>query len=352
MSGDLEMFRIEEPVYPSLGSHYEKELKAKLATIWRQKLLVLTAVTAGLVLGILAIFVVPKSYMAEAYIHGGVAAPPGISADQVSNTGPSISWDPAQLVETRSRLLRSHQLARQVVERLGLERLRPELGGLSWWLQDIFYGRATRTPAYQEDFAAKKLQQRLDVKTEPRVYLITVSYDAGTPELAALITNSFATEFLRMITLQVLSDQRALAQTALSEKVATFGEKHPITKGARRRVAAADALLEAELSKAPEEIMRSAGKDVDFAQAVIVPASPKPKVFIGIALLGGLVAGIWLALWVDRNPVDRNPTSTRTRPENADWAAQASQAAGQAPQTSAHAQEVSAADPSLPALLT
>ena len=49
-------------------------LHAALASLWRRKLLVRAIVATALALGIIAVFVIPPSYKAEAYIRGGFVA--------------------------------------------------------------------------------------------------------------------------------------------------------------------------------------------------------------------------------------------------------------------------------------
>ena len=186
------------------------------------------------------------------------------------------------------------------------------MGGsrLSAWLQEMFYGDATRDPEYQRDLATTRLLGGLAVKTEPRVYQITVQYTADNPELAALIANTFVSEYLRSTTLQTLSDERASAQAALSEQLANYGDKHPKVWEARLRLQAAEALLKEQLSKPSEEFGRAAGENVTSAQAVAVPTSPDPKVFIGISLLIGFVVGGGLALFDPKQGAEkRHPPS-------------------------------------------
>ena len=131
------------------------------------------------------------------------------------------------------------------------------------------------TPEFQEDMAARKLLRGLSVRTEPRVYLIVLRYTAGDPERAALIANAFVVEFLQTITLQTLYHQREAAERTLLEKRATFGEKHPKVTEAQMRLRAADALLNAQMGKTTEEIERTGDGNVTFAQADMVPSSPK-----------------------------------------------------------------------------
>ena len=61
------------------------------------------------------------------------------------------------------------------------------------------------------------------------------------------------------------------------------------------RLEAVDAVLKAQLSKTSEEIKRTAGGNVSFAQATTVPSSPNPPFLIGVASLVGLVGGVAIA---------------------------------------------------------
>ena len=285
----------------SLGPYYQGVLAGTIAKLWRRKLLIMAVVVAALTLGTIGLLVTPKGYTAEAYIRGGFTASDVAGANVEKGAAGIIGIDAAELVETKSRVFQSHQLARQVLERLGVERLRPLVAGspLSAWLQETFYGDATRDPEYQQDRAATRLLRSLSVKTEPRIYQITVQCTAGDPELAALVANTFVAEYLRSSALQKLSGQRASAQAALSEQLATYGDKHPKVAGARLRLEAVDALLKEQLSKPPEEIIRVGDENVTFAQAVAVPSSPDPSFFIGIALLIGLAIAVGLALFAE-----------------------------------------------------
>jgi uncharacterized protein involved in exopolysaccharide biosynthesis len=272
----------------SLGPHYEEKLRVTLTNVWRNKLLVIATVTAALMIGIALALMMPKTYTAEAYIREGFAT----KAVPDASGGAAISVDASVLVETRSRLLQSRQLARGVVERLGLERIRPAVGKgpFASWLWSTFYGDATRVPGYEGDMAAERLLHGLSVRTEPRVYGIVVRYSAGDPELAALITNAFVVEFREAIKRQILSQQRGSAERALLEELATFGEKHPKVMEAKARLETADALLREQSEKTTTEENYSVTE-----LAEIVRSSPNPVVCIGVALLVGVVGGILMA---------------------------------------------------------
>lgn len=292
----------------SLGFHYTGVLRATLITLWRRKLLIVSVMTAALLLGGIVTLITPKRYAANSFVHGGFTASDLVSAGP-GRSGATVGFDASQLVETQSRLLQSHQLARLVVKRLGLERLQAMAGAspLSAWLHAKFNGDVSENSGYQEDKAATRLLRGLAVRTEPRVYLIVVSYTAGDPAFAALVANTFTAEFLRGVELQRLSEQQALARSTLSTNLATLGEKHPKVREARMRLAAADDLLQAENNKKPEEILRAAGDKITLAQADAVPSGPNPPSILGISLLAGLVAGLGLAIYLPA-PTGRHKT--------------------------------------------
>ena len=293
------MSRILDSAYTgdaALGAYYQQKLRATLTNVWRHKLLVLVTVAVALVIGIAVTLMMPKQYMAEAYVRHEFGAEDTTLTNGKSGAGSIIGIDASNLVETDSRLLASPALGQRVVHRIGLERIRPGTENpLLSWLQAQFYGEVARTPEFQEDLAARKLLGGLLVKTEPRVYEIVVQYTARDPELAVLIANAFMVEFIQTRTLQTLSQQRDAAERELGANRATLGVNHPRVIEAKTRLEAADALLKAQLSKTTEEIERTGGEGVIFAQAVSVPSSPNPPVSIGLALVVGLGAGIALA---------------------------------------------------------
>jgi uncharacterized protein involved in exopolysaccharide biosynthesis len=288
---------------PSLPGIYTEVLRAKI--VWRRKSLVFAAVALAVTLGAIVSLVTPNRYTADAFVHGGFTASDLISGVQ-RNSGANVGFDALQLVETQSRLLQTHQLARQVVERLGLDRLKVEDDETSLiaWLRTKVFGDVPESLEYQKDEAAARLLRRLTVRTEPRVYLIVVSFSARDPELAALVVNAFVAEFLRSITLQRLFDQRAATKVTLSQALRTFGDKHPQVREARRQLDAADATLQVESSKNYEKILPDAGDKVTLARAPAVPSTPKPGLTLAGSLLIGLIAGVGLALFL---PVRRSP---------------------------------------------
>jgi uncharacterized protein involved in exopolysaccharide biosynthesis len=305
--GERSVRSLLDPVHlgsPHLGIHYKQVVTDTLDKLSRQKMLIAAVVASALVLGVTASLALPKRYTAEAFIREGLAASDSTSVVHGTAAERPIAFDASLLVETRSQLFQSHRLARQVVQSLGLERLNPIVGRgrLSTWLQREFYGEATNAPEFQVDVAAGRLLRGLAVKTEPRVYQIVLRYSAKDPELATAVTNAFVTEFLRTTTLQKLSGQRGAAQAALTEALATLGDRHPKVQEARMRLASVEALMKAQQTKTPDDIQKSAGENITFAEASVIPSSPNPPLIIGLALLAGLGAGVGLALWRERGP--------------------------------------------------
>jgi len=256
-------------------------------------------VAVALAIGIILALTMPKQYTAEAYLRDALKVEDNTLYNKAEDRA-VVAIDASMLVETQSRLLQSQAIAHRVVKRLGLERIGPAVGQnpISSWLQGEFYGDVVKSPEFQEDLAARKLLRGLSVRTEPRVYLITVNYTAGDPELAALIANTFVVELLQTITLQSFAQQLRAAERSLSVDLATLGKQHPKVLAGKMRIQAAEALLKTQLSKTTQEIERAASNtNVTFASIPVVPSSPNPPFLIGIALLVGFVGSIALAFF-------------------------------------------------------
>jgi len=279
-----------------LGPYYNEKLHTTLTNVWRRRRLVIATVTVAFAVGIALALTMPKQYTGEAYVREPFKAEEATLTDD--KAGNAVGIDASMLVETQSRLMQSQAIAQRVVQRLGLERIRPAVkeNPLLSWLQAQFYGDVVKTPEFQEELAARMLLRHLSVTTEPRVYLITVSYTAGDPELAALITNAFVVELLQTITVQSLSQQLHVEERSLSADLVTLGEHHPQVVEEKGRVQAAKARLTAQLSKTTEEIEDAAkGKSVAFATVPVVPSGPNAPFLIGVALLVGLGGSVVLA---------------------------------------------------------
>ena len=144
-------------------------LHAAIASLWRRKLLVGAIIATTLALGTIAVFVIPPSYKTEAYIRGGFVASNAVKKDD-SKSGPYIGVDLERVIGTQSRLLQSQDLARRVVQQLGLEQLRPELSERHW-LPDMFYGAAANIQEDETDRAANEAVEPLVSYERPAAHV-------------------------------------------------------------------------------------------------------------------------------------------------------------------------------------
>ena len=126
------------------------------------------------------------------------------------------------------------------------------------------------------------LLSRLSVKSDLlRTYMIEITYTGKDSALAAVVANAFVAKFLRSCKLQMLSEQRSLAEAALSRALAMFGDKHPRVIHAKMRLAATDNLMKEQLS----ERSRGAPASCRRNKAITASASPNPRFVISLLLL-------------------------------------------------------------------
>ncbi len=276
-------------------------LRDAITSVWRQKLVVLVTTAAALAFGIVAIFLVPPRYTALAYVNGKLAAPsaPYVTSkeDESVRTG-SVNLDVQRLIETQSRLLQSQQMARKVVDELGLQRLQP-IVSKAQWLPAGFYRSPAKTSGDERDIAAARLLRDLSVESDRISYLIAVRFTASDAELAKLLANTFVAELVRSTSLQALSQQSVVDHAVLSNKLAKFGDKHPGVAQARMQVAATDDLMKEQRSEIPEAILQAAGGNV--TEAIVALSSPNPRFIISLFLLIGFTVGAAIALWLGRD---------------------------------------------------
>jgi uncharacterized protein involved in exopolysaccharide biosynthesis len=270
--------------------------------IWHRKLLVLSVVMTGLLLGIAAAVLIRPQHAAQGYIRGEFIAQDTLPM-QVKNmstglmsAGP-MSLDLVRVIETQSRLLQSNRLARRVAEQIGLDQLQPILSKRGW-LPDILHRGAAQKPEDPLDKAAGQLLDGLNVTSDPRAYLITLRYRSADPDLSVLIANAFAAELLRSTRLQVLLQQRNNAQTQLSTLLAKFGERHPKVAELRKQLAVTDESLRRQMREPSDKILQAAGENV--TKAMSVGPSPKRSFVLGLSMLLGFTIGIGTALWLER----------------------------------------------------
>ena len=194
----------------SLAANREQIAASTLMSIWRRRYLIVLMVLLGLAASVAALMLMPKVYSSEAVIqlelaHRTTARPAG--------GPPTVVLDPAALVQNEARILRSRSLVRSVVEELGLAEGGSTGGGLAsllGYLPDNLaepirqvVERVLPVPAEQDvvelrrDQAMRDVLSRLSVTTDNRSYLVSISYKANDPELAAKVANGIVAAYLR-----------------------------------------------------------------------------------------------------------------------------------------------------------
>lgn len=198
----------------SLKSHYDASALAAVAALWRSKWWLLAIVVCALVAALAIIPTLDKKYAADALIQLdlGQAQPSPLGA------AANLALDPAAIVESEARIIRSRTIARRVATELDLindpafapgpsrseaildlirragQRILP-----ADWLPPDASGQATDADddARRLDLVVAEVMKGLEVHNDTRSYLITVVYTSSTPEKAARIANAFADAYLR-----------------------------------------------------------------------------------------------------------------------------------------------------------
>jgi uncharacterized protein involved in exopolysaccharide biosynthesis len=87
----------------------------------------------------------------------------------------------------------------------------------------------------------------------------------------------------------------------VTQQLAVYGDKHPKTLQAVAELGAARAAFEAAMNPQDGDQSEIANDQrVKLAVANETPTSPKGFVIFGLSLLSGLLAGIGMAIWLDR----------------------------------------------------
>ena len=191
-------------------THREELASSTFTAIWRQRYLVMGCLLLSLVGVLLAVLLLPRHYAGEATLQLELGQR---DSGRMAGQAPSIMLDPGALVQNEARILRSRPLIRAVVDELGLaEEPRYADGGGSmlrawvpagWmpWLRRALGlppddGAGEDHALMRRDLAVKDVLSRLAIATDNRSYLVTITYLARDPVLAARVANAVATVYL------------------------------------------------------------------------------------------------------------------------------------------------------------
>ena len=287
-----------QPTQARIASYYEATAFNTLRALWRRRLLIVSCLAAGLLLALLAIAMIAKRYTAEAVIQLDFAAREGAAP---AAAGATI--DAAILVEGEARLIRSSTQARRVVARLKLDEnpAYTSAGLLTQLLRYVSPPPPGAPEASKADIAAAKLSKQLQVTNDPRSYLINVSIVSNSPEWSATLANAFATEYLQYRIMQQLRQAEVRARAALQGASAFYGEKHPNFIQAKSQLEAAEAHIREQEALSSDQIAPPPGHSFMKAEPVWLPSGPNPVALLGMGTMGSLLAGLALALLLERS---------------------------------------------------
>lgn len=218
---------------PSLTAHYEAVTGHALAVLWRRKLMIaaiagLSALAAGA-----ASMALPPSYVAEVLLQFDFGQTQDVRG--TGKSGPQIALEPASVVESEARIIRSFAIAQAVAGRLETEGAKAEHAAKeqpAGWVASLRQALETRVQAAlpappgshqgemtqqastqqetERDARAQGLLRGLTVGNDAKAYLITIGYRDRDPRRAAETANTFATEYLaRKMQAASLATERA-----------------------------------------------------------------------------------------------------------------------------------------------
>ncbi|WP_373851945.1 Wzz/FepE/Etk N-terminal domain-containing protein [Bradyrhizobium sp.] len=290
-------------------------LLAVVAFIRRRLLTIFLVCCAALGVAVLYLIMAVPTFTAKAQLIVDSKATPGDVAAV------------ATIVESQIGIIRSESIASAVIEKLGLA-ADPEFAGgqgssvlsvsrLLGWNRPEGKGSAMR-------YAVESFGQRLTAKRVGPTYLVELTFSCKDPDRAAQILNAVAEKYithqmdqggslqdetwvrdrLNTLSTQALAAQKALEDFSRNKKDA------PDSAASMDRLAAA-----AESTKSAYDNFRHMLRRLEatrqqsspvFAASLITQAlpplraaSPKPKMVLGIALLGGLLLGLAFAVLQD-----------------------------------------------------
>jgi len=287
-------------------AHYEDLTTRTLSSIRQRKGLIVSIVTIAIALACMIIPVLPRRYTAEALIYPNLFSREAGKTEQEKLVA-LASVDAAAIVTGEARLLRSDAFLRAVAKRLGQV---PEAAmSHSWVMENLDWLRATLLPETRShspfDRTVATLRNKVAVMNDTRSYLISISFTAPSPDEAARVVNAFLIQYLRDKALQRQRDNVNSAEANLQQELSVYGERHPRVLRAASELAAARVALEAAINPEADQAEIANGPSVRVAVPNQTPTSPNGFVILGLSFLSALLAGIVLAIWLDRRKAGR-----------------------------------------------
>jgi uncharacterized protein involved in exopolysaccharide biosynthesis len=282
-------------------AHYEnvaaRTLLSTLLSIRRHWRLLAAVVTLALAAAFVLLPLLPRKYSATAFVY------PKLFSSAQEKSVALASIEASVIVTSEARLIHSDAILRAVAKRLALESV--DTRSPSWaaqnlkWVQVLFLPETLRHSPLDRTVAM--LRNNVAVTSESRSYVISISFTAPSADEAARVANAIAIEYLREKSKQGRRDMVTTAEAELARQLAINGERHPKVLRAEDELSAARAALTATGgAEGDGQDTIVADEGVGLAIPNHTPTSPKGSTILGLALILGLLSGVGLAVWRDR----------------------------------------------------
>lgn len=190
------------------AGYQDRRVREVLRAGWCHRRLIVVVTILAIACAVLGLALRPPSYSAQAILQLNLGQHDlGVAAGQQEPSG--VMAEASSVVQSVARIVESPLVARQVAERLGLDKqLRPT------WISVIFnstldrigrevhalfgYGEARPVPQDPLDRAARWLLSNLTVATDSQSYLVTIGFSSNLPSVSARIANAVAQEYISL----------------------------------------------------------------------------------------------------------------------------------------------------------
>ena len=253
-----------------------------LGLLWRRKYLVAAFCAVGLLVGSVVATSIADRYTSQVVIQARfVRQEPQLQSAAI----PGMILNADSVIQTEINLIRSRDVAEDVVIRLGLAN-DPNFAEHSSMLhraRALITFWHSRPSSSATSLIAAELLKQLDVTNDLRSALIRVSYTSTSPEQSARIANAFAKAYLR-------TRAEKAAQQTLADLATTYGPKHP-------SVLKAQAELEDAL-RSP--IVSDSAQILAWASPPVFPSGPDRRLIVAVSFICSFAAGTILVLILER----------------------------------------------------
>jgi succinoglycan biosynthesis transport protein ExoP len=189
----------------SIPADNELTIHGLLMILKRRRTIILTAVAACFLVGVIACIFVRPRYKAVGQIEIQRSATDGLGLENLTNPireERSDALDADITLQTQATILQSTGLALKVIEDLNLEKtedFKPTFNPLGW-VFDILTPRGPSDGAttslesspHRRDSAVRAFQKRLKISAMPGTRLIEIQYKSSDPKIAAAVVNDVA----------------------------------------------------------------------------------------------------------------------------------------------------------------